>query len=86
MWILNEAFHFIILFVIIMLKTSVVLIMTLLFGLFVNLRESAMLMNSMYPDGWFAFGAAALMVVSLRFVYHLFVFEPLDLAKIYNHC
>jgi hypothetical protein len=33
-----------------------------------------MSMNSMYPDGWFAFGAAALKVncvMSLRFAYHL---------------
>ena len=29
---------------------------------FVNFREPAMSMNSMYPDGWFAPGAAALKV------------------------
>jgi len=41
-----------------------------------------MSMNSMFPDGWFAFGAAALKVncvMFFRFAYHLFVFEPLDL-------
>lgn len=41
-----------------------------------------MSMNSMYPDGWFALGAAALKVncvVFIIFVYYLFTFVLLDL-------
>lgn len=41
-----------------------------------------MSMNSMYPDGWFALGAAALKVncvISIIFAYYLFTFAALNL-------
>ena len=42
-----------------------------------------MSMNSMYPDGWFAFGAAALKVnnavMSTMLAYYLFTFATSDL-------
>jgi hypothetical protein len=32
-------------------------------SLYLCFRESAMALNSLYPDGWFALGAAALKVI-----------------------
>ena len=48
-------------------------------------RESAMALNSLYPDGWFALGAAALKVtfmICIMLIVYLLVFCTITIIKI----